>query len=163
MRLDPERRVRHDADAAEREPEDVVGLADPVERERELGARALRPDTRFLWIDHPPVSEPAVVAQVVQLDRIARANVKAPLTLPPPERPSERAGVRAQAPPSPRHRRPEAALPRGGGCRFAGRRRLDQPSSSGELGLFDLEREIDLAVGRRAVKATRCATPDRRS
>ena len=62
-RVDPERLVRRDADAAEREREDVVALADPVERERELGTRALRPDAPLVRMG-PPVSEPAVVAQV---------------------------------------------------------------------------------------------------
>jgi hypothetical protein len=43
-RLDPEPRVRRDADAAERNREDVLTLADPVERQREPGMRTLCPD-----------------------------------------------------------------------------------------------------------------------
>ena len=161
QRLDPERCVGLDADAAEREREDVVALADPVERERELGTRTFGPDTRFLWIDHPPVSEPAVVAQVVQLDSLTGANVKAPLPRLAPSGPaSEPAFAR-----KPRLRRVIVGRKQ--------RHRAEEDAESplvgrpAELerraGLFDLEGEVDLAVGRRSAQATRCATPDRRS
>ena len=78
QRLDSERRIGPDANAAERELEDVVALADLLERERELGTRTLRPDTRFVRIG-PPVSEPAVVAQVGQFERLTDGDMKATL------------------------------------------------------------------------------------
>ena len=89
-RLDPERCARRDADAAERQREDMVALADPVQRKRELGTRALGPDAPFVGMG-PAVSKPAIVAQVGQLDDLSGPKVEAPFSRPVPGGPANQA------------------------------------------------------------------------